>query len=153
MNKGKWPQALWTGMIVILIFSGFSFKAKGKKTEPKKAGAKILGTWQIAGVSKDISKITFLPDGSFEKDLNGDGVKDIGGEYAASSSRVTLISKEGAIEPDCRSAGVYRYAVSRKGLRLTKLSDQCPSRTKAFESVWKRTGSSKNAAKALPAKG
>ncbi|HLD49892.1 MAG TPA: hypothetical protein VJC08_01690 [bacterium] len=136
--KKTWPAIILTGMIVILFFSGFSLKIKGKKKETKKEGARILGIWQSKGASKEISKITFLPNGSFEEDLNGDGAKDIGGEYAASASRVTLINKEGAIGPDCRSAGVYRYTVSRKELRLTKLSDQCPSRGKAFETAWKR---------------
>lgn len=142
--KKTWPVIILSGMIVILFFSGFSFKTRIKKGETKKEGSKILGSWQSKGAAKSPSKMTFLPTGRFEADLDGDGAKDLEGEYSASSNRFTLINKEGAIAPDCHSAGVYRYTVFRKELRLTQLSDLCLSRAKAFETAWKRAETMKN---------
>ncbi len=138
MNQKKWTPVVLIGIVAILFSCGFSWKMKTRPREIKKPGTRISGIWQMKDAAKTVHKINFLPNGSFEMDLNGDGAKDIWGEYAASANRVTLIDKGGAIDPTCHSAGVYRYTLSRKELRFTPLSDRCLPRVKAFESAWKR---------------
>src|SRR2546421_192935 len=135
MNKqNKVLTLIFAGLLLINL--GFSWKHREAAKEPAKEtaakGPGILGIWKYKNPSKGPSRMTFLGGHNFEVDKDGDGKRDIWGEYSVSKDRLVLINKGGTYDSTCKAAGVYEYSISLRQLKLKKVSDQCVSRTEAL---------------------
>ena len=99
--------------------------------------ASLIGTWRPQNSSGAPAKLSFLRDGTYEFDVNGDGLVDVGGRYdILFNKQVKLQDEDGEITPDCIEPAVYKFRIGAKGLKFYLLGDQCWARAVLFRQTW-----------------
>ena len=99
----------------------------------------LVGTWKLKKSSAGLSKLTFLRDGVYEFDIDGDGAIDVGGRYEVLfNNQLKLQDEEGEIAPECTEPGIYKYRINSRGLKFYLLGDQCFARSNLFHETWVR---------------
>ena len=99
---------------------------------------KITGSWQFKDPVNGIQRLKFLRDGTYQLDFNGDGKKDIWGEYRLSQDWLIMNDVGGDFVFDCGQQGAYRFDITNDVLTFRLMGDQCQSRTQAMSVEWVR---------------
>jgi len=98
----------------------------------------FTGTWKFKDSAQGPLVVKFNRDMTYEVDTDGNGTKDIWGEFKLHDSQVTLQDVGGAMGGDCHEGAVYLYQLSRSELRFAIVGDQCKSRVAALAQPWVR---------------
>ncbi len=101
-------------------------------------GGQIRGVWKFKDPANGPQKLIFLKDGTYHLDFDGDGQKDIWGEYRLSQDWVIMNDVGGDFVFDCGQQGAYSYRIVDDVLTFRMMADQCPSRTQAMSVQWVR---------------
>ena len=99
---------------------------------------KIAGSWQFKDPVNGKQKLKFFKDGTYQLDFNGDGKKDIWGEYRESQDWLIMNDTGGDFVFDCGQQGAYRFNITNDVLKFRLMGDQCESRTQAMSVEWVR---------------
>ena len=99
---------------------------------------KITGSWKFKDSNDGPQKITFLKDGTYNLDFDGDGKRDIWGSYRISQDWIILNDVGGDFVFDCGQQGAYSFRINDDILTFTMMADQCPSRSQAMSVQWAR---------------
>lgn len=119
---------------VILLTAGCSLNDLLQMQSPS-----LVGTWRPQNNALNTVRMTFLRDGSYEFDIDGDGAIDVGGRYDILFNRqVKLQDDEGTITQDCIEPAVYKFRMTSRGLRFYLLGDQCAARVNLLKDTWDR---------------
>jgi len=98
----------------------------------------LIGQWDLYDRSIGGHRLTFNRDKTFELDYDGDGVKDIWGEYYVFGDRVTFKDDREGCETECAHNGYYYF--KRKGNNFTFIvfADQCVPRRGLLKYLWRK---------------
>ena len=99
---------------------------------------KITGSWKFQDPNNGPQKLTFLKNGTYELDFDGDGNRDIWGLYKIAQDWLILKDVGGDFVFDCSQQGAYTYRIENDVLTLMMVGDQCPSRSQAMGMPWQR---------------
>ena len=101
-------------------------------------GGNIRGAWKFKDSANGPQKLVFLKDGTYQLDFDGDGNKDIWGQYRLSQDWIIMNDIGGDFVFDCGQQGAYSYRITDDVLTFKIMADQCPSRTQAMSVEWER---------------
>lgn len=136
-RKRMGPRNYFIAAVVLLAVSAVSSPVFAKEFRGITSN-KIVGTWQFKDPVNGQQKLKFLKDGTYELDFNGDGKKDIWGEYRQSQDWVIMNDIGGDFVFDCGQQGAYRFEITNDVLKFHIMGDQCQSRTQAMSVDWVR---------------
>jgi hypothetical protein len=122
------------GIVSILVFSGCS-----SVCQIAGQSADIVGKWQTPGGSGQTISMTIKRNGTFETDLDGDGTKDIWGDYSQFLDRVNFSDNREESVTECKNSGFYSYKILPGAeISFTTVADDCIPRQEALSVNWKR---------------
>ena len=98
----------------------------------------IVGKWKLKDSAMGPYIVTLYKDHTYDVDLNGDGAKDVWGEYDISIDKIKFTDQGGQISSSCHDSGYYKYKIKGNEIHYELLGDQCIERMKALEGVWVR---------------
>lgn len=99
---------------------------------------KIVGKWKFKDPANGPQNLSFLKNGTYELDFDGDGNKDIWGAYRISQDWIIMNDVGGDFVFDCGQQGAYKFNIEEGVMSFTLMADQCPSRTQAMSVEWAR---------------
>ena len=107
------------------------------------SSSNIVGKWKFEDPSLGQHVVAFQMNGTYEVDLNGDGAKDVWGDYLIYQDRMKFTDMGGQIGSTCHDSGYYNYTIKGNELHFEFLGDQCRERIKALSALWVRVQSKK----------
>ena len=97
----------------------------------------LSGVWRFKDRYEGNDLLTFRTNG-YEVDFDGDGGKDVWGQYDLNWGKITFTDKGGKIGDDCHRSGTYKYILSGDELKFVLISDTCSSRVNSLGHLWVR---------------
>ncbi len=92
----------------------------------------FVGSWKFKDSAQGPQIIKFKRDMTYEIDIDGNGAKDIWGQYKLIEHQLTLQATDGTIGSDCHEGAVYLYRKAHGELNFTLVGDQCRARVSAL---------------------
>lgn len=123
---------------VVVAVSGLQASNSFAKEFRALTSRKITGSWKFQDPNNGPQKLTFRKNGTYELDFDGDGKKDIWGDYKISHDWLILKDTGGDFVFDCSQQGAYGFSIEEDVLTLKLMGDQCPSRSQAMSMPWLR---------------
>ncbi len=124
----------WISLGAAVLMSGCTLMEMVRETY-----VPLVGSWKLKDSSQGSMTVTFSKNQAYEVDTDGNGTKDIWGQYKVTfNNQITFRDEGGDIGRDCFQEGIYSYKISGGELQYTLIGDQCADRIKALNMTWVR---------------
>ncbi len=101
-------------------------------------GPELLGQWVYEDPAAGVMILTFHDDFTYVVDYNGDGERDIWGQYVLRPQWIRMDNESARVRTDCVTPGFYKYNVNRGRLKFSTVADQCVPRRLSLQAPRKR---------------
>lgn len=93
----------------------------------------IVGEWIYPDRNVGPMILTFTNDQTYIVDYNGDGRRDIWGQYSLRRGRIRMDYEKATRHTECYTPGIYHVEIGKDSLAFELIADQCQPRKYALK--------------------